>query len=250
MSTEADVERALCRSALFEALAVGFRPPAPAALPRLVSADGAAGLVAAADALAGGGLAGLVVRLRETDTRPETLAGAYQRLFGHIARGEAPLYETEYGQDDLFLQPQELADLGGFYGAFGLTVSPHGGERPDHMSCECEFLMFLARKEAHALRTGDGEMLETTRRAVRLFVRDHLARFVPALAGRLARADAGGFYGVLGALAAAFVAAECRRLDVPLGPTALRLRLPVEDGVPMACGTCPMGAPDAAPDGD
>jgi TorA maturation chaperone TorD len=32
----------------------------------------------------------------------------------------------------------------GFYNAFGLTLKPGKRERADHISCECEFLMFRA----------------------------------------------------------------------------------------------------------
>jgi len=243
------VEAALCRSALYEALALGFRLPTAETVTRLASPAGAAGLVVAAEIL-GGGLAPLVRRLADTDSALPALARSHRRLFGHTVRGEVPLYETEYGNDELFLQPQELADLGGFYAAFGLAVAPHAGERADHVSCECEFLMFLARKEGLALERGDDAMLADTRRAARLFLRDHLARFLPALSARLECAEQDGFYSALGALATLFVRHECARLDVPAGPETLRLRLPVEDRVPMACGSCSLGAPDGMADGD
>jgi TorA maturation chaperone TorD len=214
---------------------------------RLATADGAAGLVAAAAAI-DDGLAALVRRLAAADTRPATLAAAYRRLFGHTARGEVPLHETEYGADDLFLQPQELADLAGFYAAFGLVVGPGG--RADHVSCEAEFLAFLARKEAVALERDDTAMRDDTRAAARLFLRDHPAHFLPALGARLERADPDGFYGVLGALAAATAAAECARVGVRPGPETLGLRPPVAERVPAACGRCPAGVPGGEADGD
>jgi TorA maturation chaperone TorD len=248
MSREADL--ALCRSALFEALALGFRPPSPETVARLASSDAAAGLVVAAETVGGAPLGALARRLTTADDGLDALAIAYRRLFGHVARGEVPLYETEYGGDELFLQPQELADVGGFYAAFGLRLVPDCGERVDHVSCEGEFLMFLARKEAFALERGDDAMLVTTRAAARLFLRDHFGRFVPALDARLARAETVGFYAALGALAAAFVESECARVDIPAGPATMRLRVPVEDRVPMACGACPVGAPGELGDGD
>jgi DMSO reductase family type II enzyme chaperone len=249
--TASTVEAALCRSALWEALALGFRPPTPEAVARLATEDGAAGLVEAAEVAGGVPLAALVRQLAAADTAPSHLATAYHRLFGHTARGAVPLGETEYGADELFLQPQELADLGGFYAAFGLAVAPGAAERPDQVSCECEFMMFLARKEALALERGAGPLAEATQRAARLFLRDHLGRFVPALASRLAREDPDGFYGALGALAGAVVRTECGRVGVPAGAATLRVRVPLADRVPMACGTCPVGAPDApGADGD
>ena len=248
MSQDADL--ALCRSALFEALALGFRPPNPETVARLASPDRAAGLVVAAEAVGGEPLGALARRLAATDSPLGVLTHAYQCLFGHVARGEVPLYETEYGGDELFLQPQELADVGGFYAAFGLRLAPAAGERADHVSCESEFLMFLARKEAFALEHGDSTMLQGTRAASRLFLRDHLGRFLPALNDRLERVDPSGFYAALGALATAFVRRECERLGVPAGPESLRLRMAIEDRIPMACGACPLGAADELGDGD
>jgi TorA maturation chaperone TorD len=248
VTAPAAIELALCRSALWEAIALGFRPPAPATVERLASRRGAAGLVEAAEILDAQDLAPHVRRLAATDTGLGALERAYRDLFGHTARGEVPLFETEYGGDEPFLQPHELADVQGFYAAFGLTLAPAAGERADHVSCECEFLMFLARKEALAREQRLDAMLETTRRAMRLFLRDHAGRFVPALAARVERARPGGFYAALGALAGAFVRRECARVGVPAGPEALRLRAAVEDRVPAACGSCPLGAPDVPSD--
>jgi DMSO reductase family type II enzyme chaperone len=245
-----DVIEPLCRSALYEALALGFRPPTRATARRLASPGGAAGLVVAAARLDRRELPSRVRALAETDVRLATLVRAHQRLFGHTVRGEVPLYETEYGAGEPLLQPHELADVGGFYAAFGLVMPSDAHERADHVSCECEFLMFLARKEAVARERGDAVMEAETRRATRLFLRDHLARFLPALAARLERADPGGFYGALAAVAQAFVACECRFFDVPMGPVMLALRVPAEDRTPMACGSCPLGVPGEAADAD
>ena len=64
--------------------------------------------------------------------------------------------------------------------AFGLMLRPDAHERIDHVSCECEFLCFLAYKEAYARTAGDTDMLAVTQRATALFLRDHLGRFAPA----------------------------------------------------------------------
>ena len=111
-----------------------------------------------------------------------SLIAAYQRLFGHTARGAVSPYETEYGNESLFQQPQEMGDLAGFYRAFGLRLNVAERERLDHISCECEFMLFLALKEAYALEHADTAMGEETSKAVRLFLRDHLGRFGPTFA--------------------------------------------------------------------
>lgn len=241
MDTAATVDAAdlaLCRSALYEALALGFRHPTRETVARLTSAEGALALSDTATVIDGG----LAERARnlaapEGASDLEALAASYRRLFGHTACGPVSPYETEYGQDALFQQPQEMGDLAGFLRAFGLTLRAEAHERIDHVSCECEFLAFLALKEAYALAQGDDAMAGETRRAGRLFLRDHLGRFGPTFARKLTREDRGGFYGALGELCLAFLAAECARLRVPPGSEFLRLRAVDFDDAPMACGT-------------
>ncbi len=238
VAREAAIDAALARSALYEAVALGLQRPTAENIERLTGADATAGLSVAAQLLGDEELARRVGELGHRPARLEELEGRFGALFGHTARGEVPAYETEYGAGDTFRQPQDLADIAGFYRAFGLTVSDEGFQRPDHASCECEFAAFLARREAVALERGDLADHETTARATRSFLRDHLSRFLPALGCRLERADVGGFYGALGDLAGALVVAECRRLDVAPGPVSLPLRSCAEDAVPMACGSC------------
>lgn len=232
------VDHALCRSALWEALALGFRRPTRETIERLASREGAMALAEVAAALDGAEGSELSPRVLALGGQPAPadLDAAYGRLFGHTARGPVPPYETEYGEDSPFLPPREMSDLAAFFRAFGLRVRPDSRERPDHIACECEFMLVLARKEAHALEVGAGDMLEGTRHAARRFLRDHLGRWAPAFGRRLSAKDHDGFYGRLGALSAAFVAAECRRVGVPAGPDVLRLRSAEPDAAPMACG--------------
>jgi DMSO reductase family type II enzyme chaperone len=228
---------ALCRSALYEALALGFRPPTPEMVARLASPDGALALADAAavlDGAWGSGLAALIRRLAGPGELG-VLSSAFDRVFGHVARGAVPPYETDYGEDSLFQPMHEMSDLAAFYRAFSLVLDPRARERIDHVSCECEFMLVLARKEAYALERDDQGMLEATRRAERLFLRDHLGRWGPGFGGKLSRVDPGGFYGTLGDLCHAFVTAECARAGVPAGPEFLRLRSVPTGDVPMAC---------------
>ncbi|MBI1950834.1 MAG: molecular chaperone TorD family protein, partial [Acidobacteria bacterium] len=199
---------------------------------------------------------GLAARVRAlagaSDARAVgTLTASHLGLFGHTVRGPVPAYETEYGEDTLFQKPQEMSDIAGFFSAFGLVLDPHRHERIDHISCELEFMAFLSRKEAHALEAGDAEMHRETRRAARLFLRDHLARFAPSFARRAAAVDPSGFYGRLALLCLDFIKAECDRHEAPPGPEMLRLRLPIDDGAPLACGAaegCGVPGPCGGPE--
>jgi DMSO reductase family type II enzyme chaperone len=236
---------ALCRSAVWEALALALRPPTAETITRLATAEEAAALADAAAALDPAGDGGLVARVRALARDPLPLCGVladlYWRMFGHTVRGAVPPYETEYGEDSVFGPPREMADLSAFYRAFGLGVRPDAHERPDHIACECELMLVVARKEALALEREDAAALEVVGAAGRAFLREHLGRWAPAFGRRLAREDPGGFYGAVGDLCATFVAAECRRLGVPAGPELVRLRSPDLGSAPMACGPAAAG---------
>jgi DMSO reductase family type II enzyme chaperone len=218
---------------LYAALALGFGPPTAETLERFSDAEALAALADAARVL---GIECVPVGRAGADL--EALAANHRRLFGHTARGEVPPYETEYGEEALFQQPQELGDLAGFLRAFGLELRADARERIDHVSCECEFLSFLACKEGYAIHCGDEEMRATTARAAALLLRDHLGRFTPAFRRRLQRLDPSGFYGALAGLLRALVEYDCRRLGLVMGPEHLTLRPdPAACAAPMGCGT-------------
>lgn len=223
-----EIDLALCRSAIYEALALGFRPPTSETFERLIAAEQNQALRQIAALLDVNGANGkstniaFCVRQLSQCSNLEALEKSYRYLFGFTAHPKVPPYETEYGEEALFQQPQELGDLSGFYSAFGLKMNAF--ERVDHISCECEFLAFLTRKEAYALEQNDTEMLAATRGAQRLFLKEHLGRFVPAFVKTLSRENPDGFYGRLGNLCHDFTRWECAHFNIPLGSELKRLR--------------------------
>lgn len=253
-------EITLCRSALYGALSLALHHPTSDTLAALGSDKTRAAILQASSLLVAGrsgderNLAGPLVEDRAVDlvSRAEawvktfsslsldSLLGVHGRLFGHTPRGAVCPYEAEYGQEGLFQQPQQLASVLGFYRAFGLTVRQIQRERPDHISCELEFLEFLLQKEAYALEHGDDSMKEATHRATRLFLKEHLGRFGKAFGSQLKKQDPEGFFGKAGDLLVDFLTLECRRLGIELGSSQLALRSAEEDCVPMACA----GEPD------
>ena len=166
----------------------------------------------------------------------DELLSTHGHLFGHTARGLVCPYETEYGQEGLFQQPAQLANLTGLYGLFGLKVRQVERERPDHISCELEFLEFLFKKQAYALEQGDESMEKETRKATRLFLKEHLGRFGRAFGAQMKKHDREGFLGKAGDFTFEFLTVECRRLGLEPGLMQLPLHSTAEDQVPMACG--------------
>jgi TorA maturation chaperone TorD len=238
-------DAALCRSVVFGVLSMGLCEPSEALVERLRSEETRRVLAEAARHLHLAARAEVLAeRLAGLDLETQRLQ--HGRLFGHTVHGPVCPYESEYGQEAMFQQSHHLGDLIGLYAAFGLVPATAAHERADHVSCELEFLEFLSRKEAYAIEAGDADMLEETRKAARLFFKEHVARFGRAFARALADKDPGGFHGGLAELLYDFVTLECARLGVEPGPAVLRLREWREDDAPMQCGTSCGLAPGAA----
>ncbi len=254
MEREHEIDVALSRGILYDILALGFRPPSQESLSRLQAREAADVLHDAAASLDGSegsdssrgsgsgssSVAAAAQTLLEEAARADlpSLHASHQFLFGHTAHGKVPPYETEYGVDDPFRQSHELADLLGFYRAFGLDMNTGRHERCDHVAAECEFLAFLACKEAHELTGENSCARDEVRNAERLFLRDHAGRFGRAFALALARDADHPFYKALGELCGALLLRECEAFGVRPGAELIPLRSTAEDNVPMACGGC------------
>lgn len=237
------VDAALARAVVYRMLSIGFQAPTCERLDQIGARDGFRVVTAALELLLPAHEASAAARLALL-TLPdvEALSGRYWHLFGHTTRGPVCACETEYGPDNGFHQPQQLADISGYYLAFGLRPRAAGEARSDHIACECEFMDFLSRKQARLLDRedadpGGAETLEVTGKAERSFLRDHLGRFGRAFAARVAAEDGDGYYGALGRLLLAFIDAECARVGVEAGPVDLIVRPEETDETPMACGS-------------
>jgi putative dimethyl sulfoxide reductase chaperone len=242
------VDEALARAVVYRTLSLAFQPPNPARPGRITDDRSSTAIVAVAvDRLAGADAGDpLTIAAAHLASIPAPRGAdaetTYWRLFGHTARGPVCACETEYGAGNAFQQPQQLADISGYYLAFGLRPGTPSEVRVDHIACECEFADFLGRKEAvlassGAPDPGAEEALDVTREAYRTFLRDHLGRFGCAFGARLAAEDEGGYYGALGNLLLAFLRAECARVGVQNGPVDLAVRAPDADDTPVACGS-------------
>jgi TorA maturation chaperone TorD len=253
---EREIDVAVCRAILYDVLAMSLSPPTRVMLSRL-EADGACETILdAAKALespdGSAPVSPAVDRFFEAlrGSTLDRLGESYQEIFGHTAHGQLPPYESEYGSGDVFRQAQELADIGGFYRAFGLEMSRSRHERNDHIAAECEFLSLLATKEAYDVVEGDLESCEAVRKAERLFLRDHAAGFGRAFARSLERSSGHALYRAAGQLCFDFLTSECSRFEVPPGREVLELRPTVEAEPPMACGGCELAnLPGTSPDG-
>jgi putative dimethyl sulfoxide reductase chaperone len=251
------VDDALARAVVYRALSLGLQTPTTGRLREIGADDGFTAVTAALEHLwrkgDDSGLTRAAARLAVlTPHDLEATTARFVQLFGHTARGLVSTCETEYGPDNLFHQPQQLADIAGYYLAFGLTPAVATEARVDHIACELEFMDFLNRKQAVWLAGGaiedggrppggqsdaDEETIEATLAAERTFLRDHLGRFGRAFATRVMAEDPDGYFGTLAQVLLAFITDECARVGVNAGPVDLAVRPEVADDTPMACGS-------------
>ncbi len=162
------------------------------------------------------------------------------RVFGHAVRGPCPPYELEYGTEHFLGKSHRMGDAAAFYRAFGVELSGSARERPDHAAVEAEFLSLVCLKRALAEGRGEGERAAVCADAERLFLEEHLGRFLPALARRVAELEPGGALDAALALAAALASVHAAAVGARLGSPDLELRAlgSLEEETVVSCSPC------------
>ena len=182
----------------------------------------------------------------------------YQQIFGLMAPNRTcPPYETEYcSHRDPYYRAHQMADVSGFYRAFGLQPSRDVPERHDHAALELEFMSWIIAREQHARDGGAEPNARICLEAQHKFLRDHLSWWMPTFAFALRReADGVGdadelastpqsFYGAVAASLAAFISTERLLLHVAAPKELLSPR--AADEIDDACAAC-CGAAAVAP---
>jgi TorA maturation chaperone TorD len=167
------------------------------------------------------------------------LNAQYETTFGLLVSSACPPYETEYINSKFaFQRSNSLADISGYYHAFGLEIADAHPERPDHIVLELEFMASLLELERRAA-DGDSKLLEermqTCREAQARFVNDHLAWWAPAFAKLLVQQNRGGFYEAVGVFLAALIPAERSLLKIEVNARPVS---PSPQEHPEACEGC------------
>lgn len=128
--------------------------------------------------------AGTIWRLDTFDALDFRSESAAQEYLKPLLRGDLSPYETSYEPRPGVSggKPFQIADIAGFYRAFGFEVS---GDRPDHIVPELEFAALLCAKEAYARISGEAEGAEVCAAARRKFMTEHLGAWLPQLSQRI-----------------------------------------------------------------
>jgi nitrate reductase assembly molybdenum cofactor insertion protein NarJ len=154
-------------------------PPGSMALPsstEVVATVEVAGLPEAED------LVRLLAQALDLAASAEKMAlqAEFNRLFeGGMA---CPLTEATLVRRD---KGAILADLTGFYAAFGFAPRPGTGERPDHAIAQLEFAGMLLARLAAAREAGDAPAVDVTQQALAALADDHISQWLPTACARL-----------------------------------------------------------------
>ena len=149
----------------------------------------------------------------------DTWAAEHSRLFeGAIF---CPINETAYIRRD---KGVIIADLCGFYHAFGFELAEDITEKPDHLICELEFAARLLVLLADAHERENAEHIDVSLGALQSYSCDHLGEWIVSFAERLMQATSLEIYQHIATTLDAIWALICttRGLplpsDVPTGP--------------------------------
>jgi TorA maturation chaperone TorD len=196
------------RALVYRSLGSLFRPPEDGKL-KALRGEQASELADSLHALgADSGLVGLAKQVADSLAKMDEarLAEEWEANFGVSGGLRCPLGETAHTAEspqEAWLSGYRLADIAGFYKAFGVEVAPET-DRPDQLAVELEFMHLLAVKEAVAEAQGEREDAALCREAAQKFLRDHLGRWTGEVRARLADGQ-GAFYVLAATLLERFV---------------------------------------------
>jgi DMSO reductase family type II enzyme chaperone len=229
---ELAVASALARGAIYRLLGEAFAYPRAWRFQEMAHVAGMAAVAPTMPEPVRPPLARFADAARDAD--PAAVAAEYVFLFDRQVRC-AP-YEGGYGAArGLAGKGAQLADVAGFYAAFGLRPAGDQADMEDHVAAELEFMSALAIKEAWALGEHDADGLEVTQAAEATFLRDHLGAWAAAFAQEVQSTTPLPFYIAAAELLAAWIEAEV----VAVGVEPVRMEGP-DAPAEEECFSCPM----------
>lgn len=192
------------RAAIYEFLSIAFGEEVPLAFLRSLREQGPA---------LDGELGAFIASLADADDAAleavrTDLAAEYARIFLGMSRHPVAPYESVYTSPAGLMMQEARDAVVAFYRREGFSVDENMHLPEDHIAFELGFMAGLIRNAIAALDSSDGAEAERLAAVQASFVADHLASWVPSLAGDVEDRASTGFYRGLAALTRDFIEAE------------------------------------------
>lgn len=178
-------------------------------------------------------------------TPRQDLVDEYHRLFEGAVL--CSINETAYIRRD---KGVILADICGFYQAFGVSVRQESGEKADHFTGEAEFIAMLLVMLSAARLAGDVSREEVTSKAIRDFVDDHWGQWLLSMCERLRATAALELYAALADAIEEVWKALAGLHGLPTPAPADGEPPAVDTGSPYECSLAPASTVDVTLDGE
>lgn len=147
----------------------------------------------------------------------DTLAHGYRATFGSATVAmDCPPFEMYFSGSHIWQQTQDLADISGFYKAYGLEIAEGDStSRWDHVAVELEFMHFLTYKLAYAIENHHGkEEFELCLSGKKKFLMSHIGRWINAFSTTASKKSPLEFYRQVTKLANTFIHLEMEKLEI------------------------------------
>ncbi len=184
-------ETLVARSGAYAMLSALFSPPYTETFRLLLNEQDSQSLPSSCELLDPG--LGVMAREVFEAIHRSDIEEEYVKVFGHTVSRDVSPYELEFQKNkEVFSMTQALADINGFYQAFGLQLDVH--ERADHISVEAEFISYLLWKQALAVENEQPENADICAGAYQAFQRDHFQSWAQDFARKLNNSSDSQFY--------------------------------------------------------
>ena len=111
-----------------------------------------------------------------------------------------------------------LADIAGFYKAWGIDIASDAHDRLDHISAECEFMSFLLLKLDYFSSKDEKEDEEICIDSAKKFLEEHLGKWVPIFSALVMKKSPGGLYHKAVKLLKEFIEKEVSIMSLEVTP--------------------------------
>lgn len=146
-----------------------------------------------------------------------------------------PMHERSWNSQG-FSITHLLADVAGFYHAFGFKLAEFKPEMPDNIAVEMEFMSIMCIKRAYAHEADKADCEDVCKEAQKKFLCEHLGRWAIPFFESVRKTATSEFYKSLSKLGSYFIQAQFEVFDVkPIEATRPTMVIEESELVDCAC---------------